>query len=154
LKFKRWRALNRIEDFIDKKITHLAVFGYGAPKVATFDEAMRDFEYGRFSNDIKLLCLFGKSNGDLEWRVNQYYDGSGSWKEVIPCQSEAEALTAVKEHTEKPRGDVMQWAFEFGVPVSQEYAGAVREQRRKALEAEVGKAKGNLAEAEHKLATL
>lgn len=38
-------------------------------------------DYGR-TDGIKLLSIFGNTEGDMSWRINQYRDGSGSWREV------------------------------------------------------------------------
>lgn len=46
--------------------------------------------------ELKLLSVFGKSNGDLEYRVNHYSDGSGGWTKYIPCASYEAALEAVR----------------------------------------------------------
>lgn len=40
---------------------------------------------------MKLLTLYGRRDGGLEWRLNKYRDGSGSDTTVIPCQSIEEA---------------------------------------------------------------
>ena len=106
-KLKRYDALSRIEDFIDGKMTHFAIRSqYGrSVEVKTFDEVMQcKDDYGRFQGDIKLLSLFGtrknypehaNKDGNLLWRVNQYYDGSGGgWHIVQPCLSEDEAREA------------------------------------------------------------
>lgn len=101
---KRYSALSRIEDFIEGRMTHFVCrtqYGRGV-EVKTFDEMMKaKDDYGRFNGDIKLLSLFGVCGSyaghgnikkDLLWRVNHYYDGSGSGShQVQPCISEDEA---------------------------------------------------------------
>lgn len=47
-------------------------------------------------NDLKLLSVFGNSNGDLEYRINQYSDSSGGSWSIIPCASYDDALETVK----------------------------------------------------------
>mgnify|MGYP006921292183 CR=1 FL=1 len=103
-KLKRFKALSRIEDFLEGNITHFVTrsqYG-GRIKVEAFEETMHcKNDYGRFDGDIKLLSLFGRRgaypqhgnvDGDLLWKVNQYYDGSGGgWHIVQPCLSEEEA---------------------------------------------------------------
>ena len=88
--FNRYSALSHLEDFLDGKLTHAVKRSHGSITVETFDEAFKSKD--SYERDIKLLSLFGRSKGDLSWRVNQYYDGSGSsWTEIIPCVSLEEA---------------------------------------------------------------
>lgn len=104
-KLKRYSALSRVEDFIEGRMTHFAIrtqYGRGV-EVKTFDEVMQcKDDYGRFNGEIKLLSLFGTSKnrsdhgnkgGDLLWKVNLYYDGSGGSVHIVqPCLSEDEAI--------------------------------------------------------------
>jgi len=41
---------------------------------------------------IKLLSLFGRTDGNLDWKIGQYSDGSGSGYYVIPCSSYEQAV--------------------------------------------------------------
>lgn len=85
-------ALVRIDEFLEGKFTHFVYYRYGV-NVMSFDEAIRykESDYDRVPQGMKLLSLFGKTSGDLEWRLYRYSDGSGSPEEVIPCHSLEEA---------------------------------------------------------------
>lgn len=106
-KLAKYKGLERLEDFIDGKITHLVYPDeYGPGKYGIEDVSSLDYlDYGR-KQGIKLVTLFGKSNGDLAWRVNQYTDGSGgSWKGIIPCGSIEEAQ---QKRLERIEADLME----------------------------------------------
>jgi len=93
-------ALARIEDFLAGRITHFAVRNSYSTKVEVLDFeafARGTEDGGRRAQDLKLLTLFGRSNGDIAWKLNQYYDGSGSWIECHPCCSEDEAREKAAE---------------------------------------------------------
>jgi len=102
-KLAKYAALSRIEDFLEGRMTHFVMWGeYSREiKVKTFDEVMLSKnDNGTLDGDVKLLSLFGtcrgypqhgNKDGDLLWRVNQYRDGSGGWKNAQPCTSEEEA---------------------------------------------------------------
>lgn len=80
-------------DFLEGRITHVAVTpSYGKSSVAPLSEYLcMENDYGR-TEGIKLLALFGTdTDRKCRWRVNRYYDGSGSWTEVVPFKSEADA---------------------------------------------------------------
>jgi len=92
-KFKKFAGLELLEDFIDKKITHVVSASDEDSldfKIVSFEEAIKSNE--RYSTDLRLVTLFGRSNGDLQWRVDQYYDGSGGSRQCIwPCRDEQHA---------------------------------------------------------------
>jgi len=165
---KTYEPLKLVEDFILGKITHFVTdreYGRGV-KVVTWDEFMIDKDdRGRNTGDIKLLSLFGRSKGNLEWRRNTYYDGSGGWNAAIPCLSYDEALQAAAEKVEAHwdayrSGDIKVWllddtiksaqALNLGVP--DDIANAHQVFRREALEGQVAKAREDLAAKEAALA--
>lgn len=94
----KYLALNRICDFLDGKLTHYVKVLYTnkititTPKEETCSSGDSSGYGSEKVYDTKLLTLFGKSNGDLSWRLNQYKDGSGCSYEVYPCSSYEEAL--------------------------------------------------------------
>lgn len=91
--------LKRLDDFIAGKITHLVIScpAYGV-KIEAADTALAsredDDRYGSTKHKkLKLLTLYGGSNGSLAWMLSQYSDGSDNGqKHVIPCTSYEEAL--------------------------------------------------------------
>jgi len=88
--------LATLEAFAEGKITHLVESAsYSGPTIAPFDEKLADYWDGRVEG-IKLLTLFGESDGSLSWRLNQYSDGSGGRHEVIPVWSYDEAVSIVQ----------------------------------------------------------
>ncbi len=104
VKLKQHKALRRLDDFLAGRITHYVESGYGPPKIVTFEDAKTKDSYDN-RNKLKLLSLFGCTNGDLEWGLNLYNDGSGIYKTVVPCVSHTEAVRIVQklcaEHEKK-----------------------------------------------------
>jgi hypothetical protein len=102
----KFDALASIEAIIDGKMTHFVRVGPydGVVRVLTKEQELHpQDDRCRFDpKEIRLMCLFGRSGGDLTWKVNDYYDGSGNWHAVYPCTSldEANAL-ATKIITKK-----------------------------------------------------
>ncbi len=94
----KFPALGTAIDFLEGAISHVVIApSYGELKVETLSDylTMTD-DYGR-KEGLKLLCLFGVDDRrGCRWSVNRYYDGSGSWTEVIPFKSEDEALAYVR----------------------------------------------------------
>jgi hypothetical protein len=103
---KRSEALTRIEDFLDGKITHFVNthsydwqddYGKGITITKASDEKCGDDKYSR---DLKLLVLLGRSKGDIAWGLHRYSDGSSSgYSWVYPCCSLEEAQETAKRLT-------------------------------------------------------
>lgn len=100
-------ALERIDDFLAGKITHI-VFGDYDLEIKTFDEAVRykDSEYEKTPKELRLLILYGRSNGDLAWKLSHYYDGSGFAGQVWPCFSLEHARTVAQSLID---GQIAMW---------------------------------------------
>lgn len=83
--------LSIIEDIVAGRITHIVTdFEYGKCYISEFGEKIicEDREY---EPAIKLISLFGRSDGSLRWRIHNYSDGSGNTREMFPVKSLAEA---------------------------------------------------------------
>ena len=111
--------------FIAGEITHVVVEDYSNYQIVCLVDAVEAVDgchSRRRLEGLKLVSLFGctdrgarykEGQGDdhslsLDWRINQYRDGSGnSWDTVYPCKSHEEAvllldgLLADKDATEK-----------------------------------------------------
>lgn len=86
--FAKFAVLDNLEAFIEGKITHFVDRQHGRIEIKTFHEVcIETNDQYRANGDVRLLSLFGRSNGDLCWKINQYCDGSGSYHEVFPCLS-------------------------------------------------------------------
>jgi hypothetical protein len=95
-------------DFIEGRFTHAVVIEWNGPQIVTLNEALTYLEDKR-EKGMKMLGLFGTEkyrlgippyglkDRKMEWKVNRYTDGSGSWSSVIPCYSEQEAHEKVQE---------------------------------------------------------
>lgn len=88
----KWDGLQTLEDFLAGRITHFVMqneYGY-CPKIVPFANGMAYIEEGR-AQGMRLLSLYGRSNGDMTWRVNRYYDGSGPSQDIYPANSYEQA---------------------------------------------------------------
>lgn len=177
-KLQAYDGLERIEDWLDGKITHFVIrSGYGSNKVQvkTADETLQCEDRGRFNGEMKLLCLFGTTNRyhapprpSVEWRLNNYYDGSGSWTGVYPATSEADARKIahgmLKEifdayfAEEKPQtyrlAEAIESAEQLGYPVPQDAQRAVHMMRVENARKQTEDAEAKLSEARQKLDAL
>src|SRR3546814_12060720 len=87
-----------LDVFLEKKITHLVYAGDGAVQYKPFEKAIKENDESHYG-DLRLNALFGDTKGHLDWRINSYRDGSGSWQALIPFQSEEGAREAAMSIT-------------------------------------------------------
>jgi len=132
-KYKRYEALRHLDDFLDGKITHYATKTYTSWGVEDINIAKKN-KYDR--GNTKLLCLHGRSNGDLEWHLYEYSDGSGGSHEAFPYRSYEEALERVRREL-----GAMEEINQYDVKSAEKYGAALnpaallkyRERKRKDL---------------------
>lgn len=99
----KYPCIQQALDFIEGRITHVVVHGYGGPEIKTLQEAFEDVDTwgGRRRVDgMKLLNLFGtdEKGRSVAWGLNQYRDGSGALKcQIDPARSEGHAMQIVNK---------------------------------------------------------
>jgi hypothetical protein len=76
--------LETLEDFIAGNIKYLVISRWSKVEVVPFSKAIDIDE--RYYEGMKLVSIFGHCDGRLDYRVNQYTDGSGSWAKVEACR--------------------------------------------------------------------
>lgn len=136
--FKKFDALQGIEDFIAGRITHyVEPDNYGPPKIIAVETAIAS-ESDSYRKKLRLVTLGGElSNGKISWMIGQYSDCSGAQRGVQPCTSleQAEGLVkdAVVKHFAMQNPDARQgWidaADKYSIPVPQKYRVGIAQAR-------------------------
>lgn len=85
-------AITTLADFLSPTEKWVIVGNYSSMELAKFDDDginfLDKFEWSSYGyghkryDSMRLLSLYGYSNGDLQYNVNEYSDGSGSDKSV------------------------------------------------------------------------
>lgn len=87
--------LQTLHAFMAGEITHFFIDNY-SPEIVTWDDNKiydTDSWGSRLRIEgIKLISLFGRSDGHLHYQLSQYRDGSGGSARIVPCRSYEEAL--------------------------------------------------------------
>ncbi len=86
--------LDHVIDLLSGSFTHYVESNYGDYKIMTHEILIQRWD-GRFDG-LKLVSAFGASDGNIQYRLNEYKDGSGSSKIIYPCRSLREANAIVK----------------------------------------------------------
>lgn len=150
--------LRQLDQFIAGKITHYVhVQKWYSPRITAFSEEVSEYsDNERGLGKMRLLTLYGKSNGNLEWQLNQWTDGSGLNYTVIPCCSLEEAKAVLQAEFDKRFVDsasatLLNDADAAGVQVPDDFRQRVRDEQIKQARKTVDELNGKLAEANKKL---
>lgn len=90
--YPAWDNLNL---FMTGGITHLVELGW-SPSIVEFNKSVAPGEYD--GGNIKLLSLFGSSDGNVEWRLHSYSDHSGGSKAIVPATSYDHAVSILSKY--------------------------------------------------------
>ena len=101
---KRVPYLDRIEAFLDDKITHVVEIENQHVEIKGIEEYDED-RHKRHTSKYRMFALVGnrrqgKDKG-IRWAVNEYREGSGYFCDCIPCLSYDEAKEIAFLHTLK-----------------------------------------------------
>lgn len=98
---KKWTTLMESEPFktllafIAGEIKYFVEIGWSTYSIVSIEDSlMVDDDCDRSS--LKLVTLFGR-DGDFQWNINRYSDGSGSNKKILPCRTYEEAVSCIDE---------------------------------------------------------
>ena len=89
--------LQTMLDFTSGAIKYaVEIGGHGLPTIRPFDDMLE--RRGEFNHNLslRLVSLFGKTDGALDWKINSYQDGSGTYRTFIPAKSLEEAIDAAQ----------------------------------------------------------
>lgn len=161
--------LETLRAFLAGEITHYACLFYD-PCIITSDDTslfQTDSNYGNTRLEaMKLVSVFGSSGGKLDYRINDYRDGSGSSKPIIPCRSYAEALSHLQRHCDQQiegykASDSPNRAFDFakwlkieGIVIPEEVIRMCKADKARRLAEKLAKSRESLEKEEAELASL
>ncbi len=92
--------IRTLKAFLCGEITHVFVDGYD-PKILEWASDFPfqiDSHYGKRDIEaIRLVSVFGSSDGKLDYRISTYRDGSGSDTKIFPFTSREDAIAKAQE---------------------------------------------------------
>ena len=86
-------CLDRLEKILTGRIKYLV--DKNMSTIRRYDEDT-GIDIDSFSPELALMQLYGKDDGTLVLGINRYKDGSGNWREFIPCETKEEAVEHLK----------------------------------------------------------
>lgn len=151
-RIKRHSQLERLDDFIQGKITHYVVKEYTGVRIMTAPARISEGRHGEDPQKLplRLLTLYGDSKGDLQWRLNHYSSPSYTETDVYPFTDEASAKAKAKELCDvDAEKSVHKWTLESyqacGIEPPEGYAEKLAALERANLDARKKKLEEELA---------
>lgn len=87
-RFFSMEKFKKLDLFLAGAFTHLIITKWSGLEIVEFGAETEDYN----TRNIKLLTLFGRAGGELNWKLNTYSDGSGCSYIAEPCFSYEDAL--------------------------------------------------------------
>ena len=160
-------ALERLSDFVQGRITHYAFPNYHPEIREVIDSKNFQQDHSLRGTEIealKLITLFGKTDGDLEFRINRWSDGSGMDTQMIPCRSREEALKVMQRELDAASerylsGEIKgfnldEWSKIQGLVIPSEVLNKRKLEKIAGLEKEIANCSKKLKSKTRELATL
>ena len=154
------KALQRVLDFFDGKITHythISRYGQYHEIIEAHGGAIPAGPDER--GKTKLIHFFGLADGNYEWGINNWSDGSGSYKTVTPHTSYESAQAQLQEAANawEPVHDLDRWLEQiakYGLATPPGLAEEAAQKRLIAATAKLNKLRAdvNAAEEDYKAA--
>ncbi|WP_284464863.1 hypothetical protein [Chryseobacterium sp.] len=150
------KVINHIADFISDTEKWVFVRNYSEWHLEKFNEEgvnnlIDRFEtsYGRKRYDeMRLLSLFGRSDGSIVFKINEYSDGSGSDKEVEFFKSKEDALLFIHNEFEELKNynyNHIETAKKFNLKLNPEKLKAYNDDKKSSIEKQIKEAENRLS---------
>lgn len=154
-RLKKHKALEFIDDFLEGKITHYALLGWEC-EIVEREKYLTD---ERWNKRTRLLSLYGNNKDSLNWGVNEYWDGSGMDREVVPCRSLEEAIEALrfflpKKFKEYPEPRYFFTANKYNIKLDDESIAKMETKKIQAAEKQFEETKSAFERAKNNLETI
>lgn len=85
-------VFDTLVDYITGDIKWVIIHNYGSYKLIPFDELNQEYD-----KKLRLISLFGETNGDLSYHVGSYSDYSGSSNKILVYKYYDSAVLELKE---------------------------------------------------------
>lgn len=137
------RVINTLADFLSGTKKWVAAKSYKGWELFSFDtdgynEILdRTGRYGSVRFDqMRLLSLYGETNGSLVFRIDEYSDGSGQGKEVYFFKSYEEGISFLQarlDEVEEYTDYTIEFAKKYNLSISTEKLKTLKAQKEEAV---------------------
>ena len=92
--------LDTLEAFVSGEITHILQIDSSRCVILNFHNTNECESEEYHIESLKLLSLYGSSDGTLNWMRNRYSDGSGYGSSIVPARGMDDAVRIAQEYFE------------------------------------------------------
>lgn len=142
------KVVNQIADFLSNTEKWVFTSDYSDWYLEKFNEEGVNYlidryesSYGRRRFDsMRLLSLYGRSDGSLVFRINDYSDGSGSDKDVLFFKSKEEGMEFIQnkfDELEKYSDSALKISEKFKLKLDDEKFNAYKSNKKDSIERQV-----------------
>jgi hypothetical protein len=147
--------LKQLIDFISGDIKYVVIEGYSSFDILDFNTAITKRFFGDY-NGIRLLSVFGHSDGDLSYGINEYKSKDCDWVTIHPCKTMEEALDILRERfsimvKERFSSDLLKVAKEYNLDIPDDIVKKYNKEKRESLLADIEKEKQQIQAYENEL---
>lgn len=149
--------LKLLHAWLAGEVTHVFINGT-RPAILPFDDRelfQTDSFHGLKYEAMKLVSLFGETNGQLSFRLHRYSDGSGGYTEIFPARSYDDALAIAQQHLDdaahayvegvRRHFDPSPWEAIDGLRVPEDAAALHRQKAEAAKQSRIQKLREEIA---------
>lgn len=157
-------AITTLADFLSPTKKWVVVGEYTDMKLAEFNEDginfLDRFGWDRYSygnrryDSLRLLSLYGDSKGNLQFRVSDYSDGSGSQKTVAFFRSREAGIAYMQQYIDSVKEynlNHIDMAKEYGLSLDVDKVAEYNRKRRKSILNSIQSCEANLAKYKERL---
>lgn len=119
----RPEVFQMVEDYLSGKFKYFVVTNYHI-KIVTMDYINETYD-----GKLRLISIFGKSDGTMTYARGEYYDYSGGHTTIIPFETYEEAVAYVSEYINNKESigeDEIRRALEYGITIKPDLIKAYR----------------------------
>lgn len=151
-------SFETIINFLTQKFTHVVIERYYCPELLTWDEFFkpRDDNSRVDNSRLRLLSIFGRDNGSLNFELYKYSDGSGGEETFTPFTNYEDALSkfieSVKTHSINQ--EIINIAKKYNITLDDQKVSEWRDQKKQDIEREIKNKNMLIAKLEAELETL
>lgn len=142
------RIINTLADFFSDSEKWIVVRRYSDWDLVKFNEDGVESIIDRFEgyhervrfDSMRLLSLYGKSDGNLEFRINNYSDGSGSDEPVVFFKSKEEALIFMQKEFDKIKeysNNHLEISEKHGLNLDKEKLQTFKDKRKESIKKQI-----------------
>jgi len=127
------KSFEFVNNVLTGKFKYIVPLSLYKLEIIPYDVFLSEYSY----NNLKLLTIYGKDDGSLSYRINQYSDGSGFGTEYAFCKTKKEAINIIKNLLKNAKTityNIVEVSKKYNVKLNEELLTKWKNDQRKNIE--------------------